>query len=147
MSTVRSHGLTLLSLLQLAFSRYPKRGHALAETLPGEKVEQRVEAGVSGRQAERHHHGLLHASLIRTGVVRGYEVQVNGALYVVRHEADQKSKQDDDNHSDGLGACLTLTTCNIVTRHEDADDAHVADQDHQERHDETDHQSKIVHFF
>ena len=64
-------------------------GQAIAETLSGEKVKQWIEARIGSSQAQSHYHRLLHGNdLWAGGVSPGQEVQVDGALHVVWHEAD-----------------------------------------------------------
>lgn len=94
-----------------------QRGQTAAETLSREKIKHWIEAGVGCSQAQSHHDRLLHGNPLCTGSVSpGQEVQVDGSLYVVGHEADEKGQQDDDNHPDGSGVCAPLTTSSMGAR-------------------------------
>jgi len=124
------HAAPAAGVLHLALAQ---RGPASAETLPGEKIQQRIEARVGRGQAHRHHHGLLHGQLLRArGALARQEAQVHGALHVVRQEAHQEGHQHDDDHPDGPGAHAPLSPGGVVARQQGADDPGVADQDDQE---------------
>lgn len=128
---------------------WPAQGwQAIAETLSREKIKQWIKTWIGSSQAQCHHHRLLHGDHFwARGVISGLEVQVDGALYVVRHEADQECQKDDDNHSDGFGARVPLASGSVGAGHKGADYADIAEQDDHEGQGKADHQREIVEHY
>lgn len=123
-----------------------KSGETTTEVLPGKEVEQRVKTGVGGGQTEGHDHRLLHDDdLVTGGVFTTHEMQVQCALDVVRHEADQERRRDNDDHADGLDACGALLLLRAVGAAQECPcDARVAQHYHQEGDQEAHHQGEVI---
>lgn len=120
-------------------------GQATAKCLSGEKIKQWIKAWVGSSQAQCHHYRLLHGNLLWAGSVSaGQKSQVDRALHVVRHEADEEGQQDNGDHTNGFSGCAPLTSSSRVARQQSADYASVADQDHWEGQGKAYHERQIV---
>lgn len=69
---------------------------------------------------------------------------MDGALHVVRHEADQKSEQHDDDHSDGFDAVVPLVPGNVFAGQKGVDDDSVTYEDDHKGEAEAHHQRYII---